>query len=101
MVIALSYGGRQEIVRAAQALVAEKKEIITEEDFTAHLYTAGMPDPDLILRTSGEERLSGFLPWQSTYSELFFIEKHWPDFEKPDFDAVLEEYAARERRHGK
>jgi undecaprenyl diphosphate synthase len=102
VVIALSYGGRQEIVRAANALCKENigKEI-TEEDFAAKLYTNGIPDPDLIIRTSGEERLSGFLPWQATYSELFFVPMHWPAFEKKDFDAVLEEYASRERRHGK
>lgn len=101
VVIALSYGGRQEIVRAVNTLLNEDKKNVSEEEFSAHLYTSGMPDPDLILRTSGEERLSGFLPWQATYSELYFIEKHWPDFEKQDFDAMLNEFAARERRHGK
>ncbi len=101
VVIALSYGGRDEIVHATNALLREKKESVTEEEFAEHLYTTGIPDPDLIIRTSGEKRLSGFLPWQATYSELFFIEKHWPDFEKQDFDEILEEFAARERRHGK
>lgn len=100
VVIALSYGGRQEIVRAANQLLREKKENVSEEEFAAHLYTSGIPDPDLIIRTSGEKRLSGFLPWQSTYSELFFVEKNWPDFEKADFESVLAEFAARERRHG-
>lgn len=100
VVIALSYGGRQEIVRAANQLLREKKESVSEEEFAAHLYTSGIPDPDLIIRTSGEKRLSGFLPWQSTYSELFFVEKNWPDFEKADFESVLAEFAARERRHG-
>jgi undecaprenyl diphosphate synthase len=60
-----------------------------------------MPDPDIIIRTGGEKRLSGFLLWQSAYSELFFIDKHWPDFSKEDLEAVLAEYAARERRMGK
>lgn len=101
-VIALSYGGRQEILRAVNALIKEKTVApVTEVEFEEHLYTAGIPDPDLIIRTSGEERLSGFLPWQATYSELFFVKKHWPDFERKDFEQVLEEYAARERRHGK
>jgi undecaprenyl diphosphate synthase len=101
VVIALSYGGRQEIVRAANLLLAGRNEKITEEEFAAHLYTAGLPDPDLIIRTSGEERLSGFLPWQATYSELFFIKKHWPEFSEADFKDALKEYAARERRHGR
>lgn len=98
--IALSYGGRQEIVRAVNKILREGTSKVTEEEFAAHLYTAGIPDPDLIVRTSGEERLSGFLPWQSIYSELMFLPMHWPAFEKKDFDAVLLEYAARERRHG-
>ena len=101
VVIALSYGGRQEIVRAANALLAENKKEVNEEEFAEHLYTKGIPDPDLIIRTSGEHRLSGFLPWQATYSELFFVPMHWPAFKKGDFERVLAEYAERERRHGK
>ena len=101
VVIALSYGGREEIVNAVNSLLKEKKESVSEEEFAQKLYTATLPDPDLIIRTSGEKRLSGFLPWQSTYSELFFVKKHWPDFGEPDFKAVLSEYAARERRHGR
>lgn len=102
VVIALSYGGRQEILRAVNEIVKEHphKEI-GEEEFAGHLYTNGIPDPELIIRTSGEHRLSGFLPWQSIYSELFFVSKHWPDFAEEDFKQILAEYAARERRHGK
>jgi undecaprenyl diphosphate synthase len=97
---ALSYGGRAEILMAAERLVKEGKEI-TEENFGNALWTAGMPDPDIIIRTSGEERLSGFLPWQGVYSELFFLPVMWPDFSKEDFQKVLADYAARERRQGK
>lgn len=99
--IALSYGGRQEIVRAVNKILSEGAGEVNEEEFAAHLYTHGIPDPDLIVRTSGEQRLSGFLPWQSTYSELMFLPMHWPAFLKKDFDAVLEAFASRERRHGK
>ncbi len=102
VVIALSYGGRAEIVRAVNTILSENKSrSVTEEEFAAHLYTTGIPDPDLIIRTSGEERLSGFLPWQSVYSELFFVPMHWPALEKKDFEDILAEYAERERRHGK
>jgi undecaprenyl diphosphate synthase len=98
--ICLSYGGRAEILHAAQELQKTGEEV-TEESFARHLWTAGMPDPDLIIRTSGEERLSGFLPWQGVYSELFFTKTYWPDFSEQEFDAILAEYAVRERRHGK
>ena len=98
--ICLSYGGRAEIVAAARAAAAAGEDI-TEETLSRHLWTAGMPDPDIIIRTSGEKRLSGFLPWQSIYSELFFIDTKWPDFSKAEFDAILAEYAQRERRRGK
>jgi undecaprenyl diphosphate synthase len=102
VVVALSYGGRQEILRAVNKLLKEKREgTITEEEFSSHLYTAGIPDPDIIIRTSGEKRLSNFLPWQGIYSELFFVEKHWPEVTQVDFTEILKEYAARERRHGK
>lgn len=96
----LSYGGRAEIVHAANEAVKAGLPI-TEESLAAHLWTAGMPDPDIIIRTSGEERLSGFLTWQSVYSELFFTNTKWPDFSEQEFDALLAEYADRERRHGK
>ncbi len=100
---ALNYGGRQELLAAIRTIVAEqlRPEDITETVVANHLQTKGMPDPDLIIRTSGEQRLSGFLPWQSIYSELFFTDTLWPDFSKEEFNSILAEYAARERRHGK
>ena len=98
--LALSYGGRAEILDAVNRLIEEGGEV-TEESFSKALWTDGMPDPDIIIRTSGERRLSGFLPWQGVYSELFFIDKNWPDFSRDNFDHILAEYAERERRHGK
>ena len=98
--VCLSYGGRAEIVEAARAL-AKAGEEITEESLVQHLWTAEMPDPDLIIRTSGEHRLSNFLLWKSAYSELFFPEVNWPAFTKADLEKILEEYACRERRLGK
>ena len=97
--LALSYGGHSEIIDAVNRAV-EKGETVTEESFRKLLWTAEMPDPDLIIRTSGEQRLSNFLPWQSVYSELFFTRTLWPDFGKEEFERILEEYAARERRKG-
>lgn len=99
MWICLSYGGRAEIVAAATAAVADGE--ITEESLRAHMWSAEMPDPDIIVRTSGEQRLSNFLIWQAAYSELFFVKPHWPAFTEADLDQVLTEYAERERRHGK
>lgn len=98
--IALSYGGRSEIITAAQEL-AKKSLPITEESLRNHMWSSEMPDPDIIIRTSGEKRLSGFLLWQSAYSELFFSDTLWPDFSREEFDAILAQYATRERRHGK
>ena len=98
--IALSYGGRAEIIAAAQKL-AEESFPITEESIRNHMWSAEMPDPDIIIRTSGEKRLSGFLLWQSAYSELFFTDTLWPDFSPEEFDAILAEFALRERRNGK
>lgn len=98
--ICLSYGGRADIAQAASALAAEHAEI-TEGSLANHLWTAGMPDPDLIIRTSGEHRLSNFLSWQSAYSELFFPTVHWPAFTKADLESILNEYSTRERRMGK
>lgn len=97
--ICMSYGGRAEIVQAAQTAV-QSNESITEESLAKHLWTAGMPDPDLIIRTGGEKRISNFLLWQGAYSELFFVEPYWPAFTKSDLEAVLKEYAQRERRMG-
>lgn len=97
--LAISYGGRDEIVRAASAAAAAGA--ITEETIAVNLDTAGEPDPDLIIRTSGEQRLSGFLLWQTAYSELLFIDKHWPDFSEADLDQAIAWYGNRERRYGK
>lgn len=97
----MSYGGRAEIMAAANALLEEEATVANEEAFARNLWSYPMPDPDLIIRTGGERRLSGFLPWQSVYSELFFIDAFWPDFSRETFDTILAEFAARERRHGK
>lgn len=101
--IFLNYGGHAEIVEAARKLVAEgcKPDDVTEETFAAALWTAEIPPPDLIIRTGGEQRLSGFMSWPSAYSELLFLEKFFPDLEEADLDAALEEYHSRERRFGK
>jgi len=97
--VAISYGGRSEIVHAVNRAVKEGKEV-TEESFNSLLWTSGMPDPDLIIRTSGEERLSNFLLWQSAYSELFFTKTLWPEFGESEFQGILEDYATRKRRKG-
>ena len=105
--IALSYGGRAEIVDAVRKIATkvQEKEInitdIDEETINDHLYTEGIPDPDLIIRTSGEERLSGFLLWQSAYSELYFTDIYWPAFRKIDLWRAIRIYQQRERRYGK
>ncbi len=95
--ICLAYGGRAEIVAAARAAGAD----ITEETLAKHVWTAGMPEPDIIIRPGGEKRLSNFLTWGSVYSELFFLDVLWPDFSEDDLGRVLAEYAARDRRRGK
>ena len=106
LTLGLSYAGRNEIVRAARALAADaaagaiRPENITEEVFSARLDTAGMPDPDLVIRTSGEIRVSNFLLWQSAYAEYVFTDVLWPDFGKPEFLQALEEYSRRHRRYG-
>lgn len=100
LAVCLSYGGRAEIVAAANTLIAAGKQIESEEEFASALWSAGLPDPDLIIRTSGEQRLSGFLTWQSVYSELFFTSTKWPAFTKEEFLAIIEEYGQRERRKG-
>ena len=109
--VAVGYGGRQEIADAARDLVAdlvaegvtgeELLERITVEGIGEHLYTSGQPDPDLVIRTSGEQRLSGFLLWQSAYSEIWFTEAYWPAFRRVDFLRALREYGARHRRFGR
>lgn len=97
--IALSYGGRAEIVEAVNRAVKIGKEV-DEASFERLLATADMPDPDMVVRTSGEQRLSNFLTWRSVYSELYFIEKHWPALTKADLKDILVQYAKRERRQG-
>ncbi|OGZ04908.1 MAG: di-trans,poly-cis-decaprenylcistransferase [Candidatus Lloydbacteria bacterium RIFCSPHIGHO2_02_FULL_54_17] len=99
--IALSYGGRAEILDAIRRVPKEKLATLSEEEFSKLLWTKDIPDPDLIVRTSGEERLSGFLPWQGVYSELFFTDTLWPAFTREEFDRILGEYGKRERRLGK
>jgi len=100
--IAFNYGGRAEIVEAVKKLIAKgvKADDITEEMIGAHLYTADVPDPDLIIRTSGEMRVSNFLIWQGAYSEYYLAPVYWPDFDKEQMRLALEEYAKRHRRFG-
>jgi undecaprenyl diphosphate synthase len=106
LTVAINYGGRDEILRAtrrvAEAVSAGRirADDITPETIEAHLDTAGLPDPDLILRTSGEQRVSGFLPWQSAYSEFAFVETRWPDFSAEMFAAQVRGFGSRERRFG-
>ncbi len=105
--LALNYGGRLEILEATRRIAKDVKEgkidveDITEETFSGYLYTRGLPDPDLLIRTSGERRLSNFLLWQLSYAELYFTEKYWPEFTKEEFFKALEDYKHRERRYGK
>ncbi len=101
MIVALSYGGRQEILRAVNTMLKSGKGEITQEDFTSALDTRGIPDPDLLIRTSGEFRVSNFLLWQIAYSELYFTETLWPDFDSAELDRAIESYSARERRFGR
>ncbi|MFA6512015.1 MAG: polyprenyl diphosphate synthase [Patescibacteria group bacterium] len=102
MVIALNYGGRHELIRSMRAAAEDGVDMahITPQQLSGYLDTAGIPDPDAIVRTSGEQRLSNFLTWQSVYSELIFVKKSLPAFTKKDFQAVLKEYARRNRRFG-
>jgi len=107
VVLAINYGGRQEIIDAAKKFAAsclENKAILNDIDevtFSNYFYTAGLPDPDLLIRTSGEMRISNFLLWQLSYAEFYFLKKNWPDFRKHDFENAIEEYQERERRFGK
>jgi short-chain Z-isoprenyl diphosphate synthase len=108
--VAVGYGGRREISDAVRSLLkehaaeghslAEITELLSPEKIAEHLYTAGQPDPDLVIRTSGEQRLSGFLLWQSAHSEFYFCDAYWPDFRRVDFLRALRSYAARQRRFG-
>ncbi|GIH49077.1 isoprenyl transferase [Microbispora rosea] len=108
--VAVGYGGRREIADAVRSLLQEHAskgasiedlvEVLDVEHIAKHLYTRGLPDPDLVIRTSGEQRLSGFLLWQSAHSEFYFCEAYWPDFRRVDFLRALRSYAARHRRYG-
>jgi short-chain Z-isoprenyl diphosphate synthase len=108
--VAVGYGGRQEIADAVRKLllkhaesgttIEELAEVLDVDHIAAHLYTSGQPDPDLVIRTSGEQRLSGFLLWQSAHSEFWFCEAYWPAFRRVDFLRALRDYAARHRRFG-
>lgn len=109
--VAVAYGGRHELRDAVRSLLAERAaegatlaevaETLEIDEISAHLYTKGQPDPDLIIRTSGEQRLSGFLLWQSAHSEFYFCEALWPDFRRVDFVRALRAYSQRERRFGR
>ena len=104
--IALNYGGRDEILGAVKNIAEKiqnnemKIEDITEQTISDNLYTKGQPDPDLLIRTSGEIRLSNFLPWQLVYSEFVFVDRNWPDFSEKDLDEAIEEYQKRNRKFG-
>lgn len=106
LTVALSYGARNELAQATRCIAEKVKsgalnaEDITEETISEHLYTAALPDPDLLIRTGGEQRLSNFLLWQQAYTELFFTPVYWPDFGMEHFKQALQEYAKRERRYG-
>ncbi len=97
--IALSYGGRAELIEAVNEAI-KNSNVVDEISFEKLLWTTGLPDPDMIVRTSGEERLSNFLTWKSVYSEFYFIKKHWPALTKADFKDILLQYEKRQRRHG-
>jgi len=108
--VAIGYGGRREIADAVRSLlqehaargtsIEELAELLDVEHIAEHLYTRGQPDPDLVIRTSGEQRLSGFLLWQSAHSEFYFCEALWPDFRRVDFLRALRSYSQRQRRFG-
>ena len=106
LILALSYGGREEIVDAARSLFREVKlghideAMINTAVFSKHLYTRYYPDPDLLIRTSGEMRISNFLLWQLSYTEMYVTKKLWPDFRKPELLAAIDDYASRQRRYG-
>jgi undecaprenyl diphosphate synthase len=106
LTLALSYGGRREIVDAVQAIAKKvrRRELVPEEidetTIAAHLYTQNLPDPDLLIRTSGEMRISNFLLWQLAYTEIYVTDVLWPDFRKPELQQALDAYAKRERRYG-
>lgn len=109
--MAVGYGGRQEICDAVQELLTDEiargmsaeelVQSVTVDAIGGHLYTSGQPDPDLVIRTSGEQRLSGFLLWQTAYSEIWFTDAYWPEFRRVDFLRALRDFASRHRRYGR
>lgn len=101
LIVFLSYSGKWDILQAARKIAEAGKSNVSEEDFASCLSTAGIPDPDLIIRTSGEQRISNYMLWQAAYSEFYFTKTLWPDFRKNEFRLALEEYASRNRRYGK
>jgi len=101
LVLLLSYGGRAEILSAIKKIPRNELDDLTEKEFSKYLWTGGIPDPEMVLRTSGEVRTSNFLPWQSAYSEWFFTKTLWPAFTKQEFTEILSEFSKRERRNGK
>lgn len=100
-ILALNYGGRDEIIRAIKKIPQNKLKTLTEEEFSSYLDTRGIPNPELLIRPGGEIRLSGFLPWQTEYTEFYFTEKLWPDFTEKDLEDAIIEYQNRQRRFGK
>ena len=102
LIVGLDYGGRAEIVHAVQRIIQSgvKPEEVTEETISDHLYTAAFPDPDLVIRTAGEMRLSNFLTWQSAYAEYYPTSAYWPDFDRHEIEQALKAYSQRERRFG-
>jgi len=106
LTLALSYGSRQELLDASRRIAADilagvlKSEAVTEELFSSYLYTSGLPDPDLLIRTSGEMRISNFLLWQLAYSELYFTDINWPDFNRKELKKAITDFQLRERRFG-
>ena len=101
MVVALSYSSRWEITEAVKQIVSEGRQDITEETISQHLTTSFMPDPDLLIRTGGELRISNYLLWQIAYSELYFCDTYWPDFDEAELHKAIESYQQRQRRFGK
>ena len=102
LVVCLNYGGRQEILDAVNKLIGDGVSLpVTEDVFRKYLYLPDLPDPDLLIRTSGELRMSNFWLWQGSYSEFYFTDKFWPDFGKPDLEMAIADYYRRERRYGK
>ncbi len=102
LVVCLNYGGRQEILDAVNKMIVDGVSLpVTEDLFRQYLYLPDLPDPDLLIRTSGELRMSNFWLWQGSYSEFYFTDKYWPDFGKPDLEMAIADYYRRERRYGK